>query len=479
VIANSIKYFFARSISGIAYFFCSIIIIHNYNNEQYGVYSIALSSAQICALLGSTWVGLAANLMIPGSSPEKINLSISNFSFVSFISCVVSALFLLAMYIFSIIAIPSYFIIPSVIFCFAFGLHESQMYILNSRERTDSYSWSIIFRYVLGLIGVWLAVKYTDSGRENALLALALGSLVALTLPTVFHQLSMALAVEIRAVREALKPMFLVGASSMVASGLWTFSTYVSRISLYTNNNLRELGVFAVTTDLANGPIVLIFQAVHLAWAPAVVKALKNGNTESFRKLSSDYISAICLIGVPGLTSLWLVGPSLISELSRGELVSVMPSPLGWVAATTIFSSAFGAAGLILLSSSHKKLVVWVTFAVLWINILIISMFGSTALFVARNSALTIGAGTIVLLLIVRNRVGVSINWIAVLQSFIAATLIFLLYITLNYFSYIVLPLVFFSTSVICTLIVYLIFNCLDSRVTLKRLISHFFYRIS
>jgi O-antigen/teichoic acid export membrane protein len=477
VITKSLKYFFARAISGLAYFFCSIIIIQNYSAEQYGVYSIALSSAQVCALLGSTWVGLAANLIIPGSSEQKINLSISIFSFVSFFCCVFSALVLLLLYTFSIILIPSHFIVPSVIFCFAFGIHEGQMYILNSRERTDSYSWSTICRYVFGLIGVWLAVKYTAAGRENALLALALGSLVALALPKVFHQLWMALSVEIRAVRETLKVMFLFGASSMVASGLWTFSTYVSRLSLYTGNNLRELGVFAATTDLANGPIVLIFQAIHLAWAPAVVKAFNNGNTENFRKLSSDYISAIGLIAVPGLTSLWIVGPSLISELSSGELASLVPSPLGWVAATTIFSSAFGAAGLILLSSGHKKLVVWVTFAVLLVNVLISIMFGGTALFVARNSALTIGFGTIFLLLIVNSRVGISINCIYALQSFFAAAIISIVYNIILYYNYIIQPIGFLALSVIGTLAIYISFNCLDSRVTLKRLISYVFFK--
>lgn len=477
MIANSLKYLGARSISGLAYFFCSIIIIKNYSAEQYGTYSIALSSAQTCALIVSTWVGLAANLTIPGSSQQKISLNISIFSFVIFISCFSAACLLLIVYLFSIIDIPSNFIIPSVIFCFAFGLHESQMYLLNSREKTDSYSWSTICRYVLGLVGVWLAVNFTDAGRENALLALAFGSLIALMLPSVFPQLWMALAVEMRAVRETLKVMFLLGASSMVASGLWSFSTYLSRLSLYMGNNPRELGIFAATTDLANGPIVLIFQAVHLACAPAIVKAFNKGNIESFRKLSSDYVSAICLVAVPGLTALWIAGPSLISDLSGGELGAVAPSPLGWVAATTILSSAFGAVGLILLSCSYKKLVVSVTFSVLLINMLLITAIGGTALIVARNSALSIGLGTIALLIILIIQVRVQINWMNILQSLLASIMIFIIYHTGIYSNYFMWPIEFLSISVIFTLFFYSSLNCLNSRDWLKSIFLQFFYK--
>lgn len=477
MILNSLKYLCSRSISGLAYFFCSVIIIQNYSTEQYGVYSIALSSAQACALIGSIWVGLASSFSIPGLSREKRSLNISIFSFVIFMSCIASAFLLLIIYLFSIIDIPSDFIIPSVIFCFAFGLHESQMYLLNSREKTDAYSWSTICRYVLGLVGVWLAVNFTEAGRENALLSLAFGSLIALMLPSVFPQLWMALAVEMRAVRETLKVMFLLGASSMVVSGLWTFSTYLSRLSLYMRDNPRELGIFAATTDLANGPIVLIFQAVHLACAPAIVKAFNKGNIENFRKLSSDYISAICLVAVPGLTALWIAGPSLISNLSGGELGAVAPSPLGWVAATTILSSAFGAVGLILLSSSYKKLVVSVTFAVLMINMLLITAFGSTALIVARNSALSIGLGTIALLLIVIIRVRVRLNLINILQSFIASILVFIIYIVGANFTHLIWSIEFLSTSMIVTLFFYISINCLNSREYMKRIFLQLFYK--
>lgn len=474
MIIQTLKYFSARSVAGLAYFTCSFIIISKYSTQEYGVFSIALTSAQVCALVASTWVGLSASLTIPGTQDNAIKEQIGIFSFFGIITCLISVLSLLILYQYSIVDVPNSFILPSLIFCFSFGMHENQMYILNARGKTDQYAISTMCRYLLGLAGVWLAVNVTQAGRENALVALATGSLFALAIPTITRQLFAVLTVNMKLAFKALKTMFLSGISSMIVFGLWTFSTYMCRLGLYMNGDISELGLFATMTDLANGPIVLLFQAVHLAWAPAVVKAYNNRDLASFRKFSGDYLGTIFLLGVPGLTALWFTGPALMSLMTAGKLGPEVVSPLGWIAATTVLSSFFGAAGLILLSAGYKRIVVALTIAVLIINLFIVLTVGDTALQVARGSAISVGIGTTVLLIVIFLKLSILIDINLIMSSITSSLIILFTMNTIGSDLYSFSPAISLILSVFISIFINIIFNTLNCR----SIISEFFKKL-
>lgn len=465
-------YFLSRFIAGIAYFLSSLIIISNFTHSEYATYSISLSSAQIVSALIGSWVGLSANILIPNTDSAKSSRAIGAFSAMSILASILATLILFFILNFSSIRIPSTFIIPALLLCFAFSLHESQMYITNSSGNANAYSISIIFRYLIGAFGVLLAVNFTIAGREYSLLSLAVGSLLALLIPQILKQIRAAFKVDLQSLREYFNPMIRTGLASVIVFGLWAFSTYTVRLFLHLKGENAQLGIFSATTDLINGPVVLIFQALHLAWGPVVIAAFNGNKFENFQLNASNYISATILLAIPSLAAFWCIGDDLLALIAGNGLVQHGQRTVFWVAATTICSSIFGVGGLILLTSGYKKNVVMITLITLIINAILVSNITANASGMAKFNTLSMVCGILFIYAFTYTKTRIYRYILLLPHAIVTASAILILDIYFSQKAIDVNPLVALSVYIIITAIIYYALNIFKSREIIRMIIK-------
>jgi O-antigen/teichoic acid export membrane protein len=395
MISRALYYALSRTCAGVSYLFCSIIILKNIGIENYGLFSIALVSAQTIAFITSTWVGLAAVRKLPGLERDSIHREISIFSFWSVSMSLLSGMILWILNVVGFLRIDPSLLTASLLFCIVSSLHENQMYMLNARQYVKQYSASVIIRYLGGFALTTCALSYFEPTGRVALFCMGIMTFLALLTPTVRRQIKTSFLIEKNEIRHTFFPTTALGLPSIIIFGLLTYISFTNRFILNWLGNTKELGIFSSITDLVNGPTVLLFQIITLAWTPSVMGAANRNDAAEFKSTSKQFQSMMILPAIPGAIALWLTGPGLIALLTSGSISGRGTDSVGWIALNSILICLFGVGSVIIIAAGRATTAATLAIGTVVANAFAVIVFGGDSLSTAQSGSIAIGLGTV------------------------------------------------------------------------------------
>jgi O-antigen/teichoic acid export membrane protein len=377
-----------RVICGLSYISVSILLWRFLTNEEYGVYSVALSAGQTVAFFSTLWIGLAASEDIPRRGDQRdtyagyylsASLRISIFAFG--LSFLLSAT--------NILAFDWKMVVLLSAFSMLFSLHENNGYILNASGHVQKYAISSLIRYILPIILILFLGNSFLFEPYSVFIIILISIFTALLWPyyslrsSIFQSLKKRPWTELGGFVRAWR----IGMALLFVNSAWTIYSFVGKSVLHWKENIHELAFFAGPVDLLGAPLALFFQVINLTWGPSLMAAYKNDQSETFSKLCAEYIGANVAVAIPGCVAMFWMGAPLLDLMTGSGRGGSFGDAVGWVAICNILAALSLSINFVLAAAQRLQLAVMVTAMCVFGMIGAVILFGETALLIARSIA--------------------------------------------------------------------------------------------
>lgn len=388
----------ARLSAGIFFLGSAYIYVHSLGAHDYGVFAVAIATAQVAALLSFGWLWYSSTRFMSGVDEDTARARLR----VLVSTLAVCALATIALIILSTSAgalEPCMKILtPTIVFGIGVGLNEFLLGLSNARRDFRGYVVVSMTRYGLSFCLGLLMVPVLGWGVSGALWAMALGVFGSLLLP---RSLAIWAPVARNFVPDVSKEFwtyFYSGWSSALIFGMFSLTVLTNRLAVDALAGSEMVGLLSGVTDLVNAPAVILFQILNLVFAPQVYAAANRGETERLRATCREFLTLQLVIGFTSSVAFLMLGPALSGLLIGDSLGREGGRLFGPAGVYSIVVAIYSMAALLLIASSRMKTVLGVTVAVLLLNVPAVILARGDVVTTVAASAGVILVGTVTLI---------------------------------------------------------------------------------
>ena len=333
LLRHGAMYVVARGAPGII----SLVAISVYSRllspEAYGQYALVIAGVGLANKLLFEWLRLSLLRFLPGYQAQRamfVSTLFAGFASLLLLTAVLGGAALVVMsdpvwLKLTLIGLPLLWI--QALFDVHLEFQRSQLSPITYGIMTVSKA---ILAFSFGVVLVWVGF---------GAIALLIGLMVGLLLP-----LLPPLVRELRAARPILVDRTLLvalcryGAPLAVTAALGYIVQNSDRFMIGWLLGEAAVGRYALTYDLANNSVGVIFMVVNLAAYPLVIRALEHEGPEAARRQLSQSLKALIGVGLPATVGLVMVAPNAAAVLLGARFQEDAALLMRWIAVGTLLN---------------------------------------------------------------------------------------------------------------------------------------------
>lgn len=329
---HSLNYLVAKAIPALLAFAALSIYTHLLSPDEYGLYTLAFSSALLLNAVFMNWLPAGTLRFWANNSysdEELITTIVSTYLRIALallLPFLIGVIYFLSSEI-AIILIGTYLLSISI------SLYAITQNLLSSQILPLKYTQLTIMGSTLGLLlgGVLAYLKF---GAMGILIGSSLGFLIPslLTYKNTWVNYN-----KKKYSKSLLKKLLVYGIPIGSAFFLEEVIKSADRFMLAGFHDKAQAGLYAVGYDISGNSIFMLMAALNTAAYPVIIKLLENEGRSAALEYFNKYVILLMGVSIPAIAGLIMVGPNLIHLVIGQEYQGSVAVLLPWITTALFF----------------------------------------------------------------------------------------------------------------------------------------------
>lgn len=330
MIKQSVTYLFGRGIPGILNFLFIIILTRLLAPQEYGEYTLVLSSVGMINSILFWWLRFGLLRFFP-NEPNK-EMFLSNILTIYLISMTFVSLVVISTVL--IMDIESILIISGLLLLWIQVWFELNLELLRTKLLALQHSIVALLKAIF-TIGISSFFAYLGFGSEGVIIGVAIGTLIS-TISVTKNQWSSIKSLNFNSV--IIYKLLRYGLPLTLTFSLAEIISNIDRFMITSLIDIEHAGYYAASFDLTQRTLGLLMIIINLAAFPLAINALENKGIEVAREQLNKNISLLLSISIPAAVAMIVLSEDISKILFEGMFERTAVNLIPIVSLVALFS---------------------------------------------------------------------------------------------------------------------------------------------